>query len=309
MSDNDVTTATTDSVPAGAVVVGVDGTEKDQAVIEWAAHRAARGGSPLHILRARTVLAGVAPGMSPLDPGVLETLEQVDDSASVESAVELARRAEPDLVVSSDRPWGTGPQALLAASETASLVVVGSARKKALEQAVLGTTSLAVAMHASCPVAVIPEGCDPLRDGPIVVGVDGSKDSALALERAFEQGVAQQRPVVGLAAWHLEVIDGVVVTTPENPRYAEVEERYRAMVARIAERPCAEHPDVDFSIRVVRAAPDRALIEASGEAGSVVVGSRGRGGFVGRLLGSVSHRVLQQAQCPVIVVRAADDRA
>ncbi|XVX21226.1 universal stress protein [Actinomycetota bacterium] len=308
MSDNDVHTATTESVPTGAVVVGVDGTDKDRSVIEWAAHRAARGGAPLHILGARSVLAGVAPGMSPLDPGVLETLEQVDDAGSVESAVELARKVEPDLAVTSDRPWGTAPQALLAASETASLIVVGSARKKALEQAVLGTTSLAVAMHASCPVAVIPEGCDPRRDGPIVVGVDGSKDSAVALRRALGQGAEQQRPVVGLAAWHLEVIDGVVVTTPENPRYAEVEERYRSMVERLAEKPRAEHPDVDFTIKVVRAAPDRALIEASGEAGSVVVGSRGRGGFVGRLLGSVSHRVLQQAQCPVIVVRAQEDK-
>lgn len=53
----------------------------------------------------------------------------------------------------------------------------------------------------------------------------------------------------------------------------------------------------------MRDRPSRALVEQSMRAQLVVVGTRGRGGVVGLLLGSISHAVLQRAHCPVAVVR------
>ena len=64
-----------------------------------------------------------------------------------------------------------------------------------------------------------------------------------------------------------------------------------------------EYPDVPVEVRVVRGRPQEALVEASDGAGLVVVGSRGRGGFRGLLLGSTSKHVLRESHSPVIVTR------
>lgn len=74
----------------------------------------------------------------------------------------------------------------------------------------------------------------------------------------------------------------------------------------------SEWTDVDVRRAVVEAlAPARALVERSRDADLLVVGSRGRGGFAGLLLGSVSQQCIQHAACPVVVVpppdRSADD--
>lgn len=66
----------------------------------------------------------------------------------------------------------------------------------------------------------------------------------------------------------------------------------------------AQYPEVQVELRIVDSSASQALIDASIDAGLVVVGSRGRGGFTGLLLGSTSKRVLREAHCPVVVTRA-----
>jgi hypothetical protein len=62
-------------------------------------------------------------------------------------------------------------------------------------------------------------------------------------------------------------------------------------------------PGIDVRTKLVHGHPAQALIDSSAGAELVVVGSRGRGGFAGMLLGSVSQAVLQHAACPVAVIR------
>ena len=64
-----------------------------------------------------------------------------------------------------------------------------------------------------------------------------------------------------------------------------------------------KHPTVSVGYRAVHADPATALMDVSHDAGMLVVGSRGRGGFAGLVLGSVSERCVRHAECPVLVVR------
>jgi nucleotide-binding universal stress UspA family protein len=63
-------------------------------------------------------------------------------------------------------------------------------------------------------------------------------------------------------------------------------------------------PDVVVEQRVVRGRPARVLLDAAEDAQMIVVGARGRGGFTGLLLGSVSQAVLRHAKCSVAILRA-----
>jgi nucleotide-binding universal stress UspA family protein len=64
-------------------------------------------------------------------------------------------------------------------------------------------------------------------------------------------------------------------------------------------------PQVPLTQRLVRGRPGRVLVEETATAQLVVVGARGRGGFSGLLLGSVSHAVLHHAKCPLTIVRSS----
>lgn len=303
MSENLAHVKENDPVPEGAIVVGLDGSEKDEAVLAFAEDEAERFGAPIHLVVAHEVHAGL---VGAWDAGFVPVGIEVDLAEAgariLARAAERVRDARPALAVSTSQPWGTPSHALIEASEDARLVVVGSGRKGALEQVFLGTTSLDTAMHAHCPVAVV--GVDtPNPTGPVVVGLDGSSHSAPAARLAVEEAAARGVPLVAVTTWWLEVIDGVVVTEPGSDEWRQVEAGYRAAVEEALAPARALHPDVEVEVVVENARPVPTLVERAKDASVLVVGSRGRGGFAGKALGSVSHKVLQRATCPVIVTR------
>lgn len=290
-------------VPPGAVVVGLDGSDKDDAATAFAAQEARRFGVPLHLLLAHEIHAGLVgaweAGFVPL--GLEADLAEAGERIVTRTADRL-HSAWPDLHVTTSQPWGTPSQALVDASEGARLVVVGGARKGAVEKLVLGTTSLDTAMHARCPVAVV--GDSPGEpSGPVVVGLDGSGHSLSAASVALEEAAVRGVKVVVVTTWWLEVLDGAVVTERGTPEWAAVEARYRSLIEDALAPGRAAHPDVEVEIVIDNARPVPTLLERARGASLLVVGSRGRGGFAGMALGSVSHKVLQRATCPVIVTR------
>lgn len=290
-------------VPAGAVVVGLDGSDKDDAATAFAAAEATRFKAPLHLLFAHEIHAGLVgaweAGFVPLG---LEADVAEAGARILSRTAERLGAAWPEVAISTSEPWGTPAQALIDASEGARLVVVGSGRKGAVEKVLLGTTSLDTAMHARCPVAVVGE--TPTHPaGPVVVGVDGSSHSSAAASVALEQAAARGVRVVVVTTWWLEVVEGAVVTEPDTPEWAAVESRYRHVVEEALAPGRAAHPEVEVEVVIANARPVPTLLERARDASLLVVGSRGRGGFTGMALGSVSHKVLQRALCPVIVTR------
>lgn len=303
MTENQSQLTVNDEVPEGAIVVGLDGSEKDEAVLAFAEDEAGRFGAPIHLVVAHEVHAGL---VGAWDAGFVPVGLEVDLAEAgariLARGAERVRAARPELAVSTSQPWGTPSRALIDASEHARLVVVGSGRKGAVEQVLLGTTSLDTAMHAHCPVAVVGVGT-PNPAGPVVVGLDGSSHSVPAARVAVEEAAAREVPLVAVTTWWLEVIDGVVVTEPGSPEWRVVEAGYRKAVEDALAPALAEHPGVEVQVLVENARPVPTLVERAADASVLVVGSRGRGGFAGKALGSVSHKVLQRALCPVIVTR------
>lgn len=285
--------------PPGAVVAGIDGSELDLLVLTAAAAEAKRRAVPLHVSHAREMVEQtVAFALAGAWPD-----DAADDGSADVLAVARETLAELDsgLAVTFQRPPGRPENVLVAASQQAPLVVVGTGRKSRLEEFVLGAVALNVASHACCPVLVVPPGSDPDGPGDVVVGVDGSSQSRAALAAAVELARGRSARLVVATTWNVEVINGYVVTEPDSPEWQQVEERIgdmqRGLLAQV------DHEGVDVELRCVKGGPRSTLAELSRGASVVVVGNRGRGGFKSKALGSVTMDLLRRSTSPVLVVR------
>ena len=131
----------------------------------------------------------------------------------------------------------------------------------------------------------------------IVVGIDGSDGSRRALEWAIDESRLRQSTLLVVHAWQ----------APFGPTWGtlgEDTERYEANAQRLLDDTVADAvTDIPIDKLLVNGSAASAIVEASRDATLVVIGSRGRGGFAGLLLGSVSQQVAQHAECPVVLVR------
>lgn len=184
-------------------------------------------------------------------------------------------------------------------SKQAHLVVVGRRGQNVLRRMLLGSVSSGVLHHAHCPVAVVHDEAPFARQPwslPVVLGVDGSPASELATAIAFDEASRRGVELVALHAW-AGVGASDVASSEWTARQSQAEQ---ALAERLAGWQEA-YPDVDVRRRLVFNDPAQHLLEEAESAQLVVVGSRGRGGFTGMLLGSVSSAVVQAAPVPVIV--------
>lgn len=174
------------------------------------------------------------------------------------------------------------------------LLVMGATGASALGRTLLGGTVGAVIEHAHGPVAVVPEQAGAVT-GPVVVGLDETPQSPAVADRAIEEARATTGRLVATHAWETPGLD--LPAAEED----EITQSYRRLLAGYTAS--ATDAGVDVALEVRRARAADLLVELSREASAVVTGSRGRGGFTGLLLGSVSRAVVRRAGCPVIVVR------
>jgi nucleotide-binding universal stress UspA family protein len=138
------------------------------------------------------------------------------------------------------------------------------------------------------------------RERKVVVGVDGSAPSKAALAWAIRQARLTGAAVEAVIAWKLPVDHGYPVPVAADVNFERsAAEVLAAAIAEVA------GPDEPVTIRsaVVEGNAAHALLDASAEAELLVVGSRGHGGFVEALLGSVGQHCVHHATCPVVVIR------
>ncbi|MER7897648.1 universal stress protein [Streptomyces sp. NPDC096046] len=290
---------------SGLVVVGVDGSASSLAAVEAAVREARARGAKLRVVHAFVWPAMHVPlGPSPLGPpdgGLRKMADRL-----VTEAVERARATAPEVDVNGAVVAGDSLTVLEAQSRAAELVVVGSRGMGGFVGLLVGSTAVHLAAHGRCPVLVVREG--PSADDPVVLGVDGSAAGERAVEFAFAEAELRKAPLVALHAW---TTWNAPMSAPQdasapyaNPPGALAGQEERLLSEALAGHR-ARYPGVVVEQKVMRGRTREALIDASRSAQLVVVGARGRGGFAGLLLGSVSQALLHHAHCPVAVVRAA----
>ncbi|MEE6262379.1 universal stress protein [Plantactinospora sonchi] len=295
------------SQPTVGVLAGVDGSPESLRAVDWAAEEARLRGRPLRILHAFLwpmlhVPLGPAP-MAPPDAGLRQEAERI-----LAGAADRARRVAPGLTVTVDLPERTPAAALIEASHGADLVVVGSRGLGGFSGLLLGSVGVQVAAHAASPVVVVrgeahESTAASVVPGEVLVGVDGSDLSALAVGFAFDYA---HRHGLGVATVH--------VTRPGRPGGANG----RASSGPAADGPAGaearlltealagwgeKYPNVPVRSTTMPGRPAEVLVEQAAGVELVVVGARGRGGFTGLLLGSVSQALLHHSPAPVAVLR------
>ncbi|MFA1547903.1 universal stress protein [Actinomadura chokoriensis] len=133
---------------------------------------------------------------------------------------------------------------------------------------------------------------------PIIVGIDGSAHAWRALDWAADYAVRHRLPLRLVHGSRALAPDG---TIPEDALRRLTAER-ESLLDEARQYALKLHSGLDVTTRLVPVDPGRALVDESGNAGLVAVGSRGLGGFEGLLFGSVGLYTASHARCPVLVV-------
>ncbi len=283
------------------IITGVDGSSHSLRAAEWAAAEAASRGAALRIVYALPAwLFGTA-----VDPRVREIREWMLASGQevIDEAVARIGARTPGVSVSAGLAPGGPPRALIEAAKDAVMVVVGSRGAGTITGLVLGSVALQVAMHAPCP-AVVVRGSEPPALREVVVGIDGSHDNQAAIEFGFTEASFRSARLRAVHAWTHPASAAAAPGGGQPPVFdrdaaaAEAGWMLAESLAGWQER----FPDVEVVRDVVHGRPTRTLTAASTGVELLVLGSRGRGGFAGLVLGSVSHAMLHHARCPLAVV-------
>ena len=294
------------------ILVGIDGSADADTALAWALREASLRSAGVTVLTAFRVREF----SGPFNREVSLDEERGEARAMVEEA--LQRVAGPDhreVDVDATAVTGRGAaDAILRHRGEADLIVVGSRGLGGFPGLLLGSVSQQVAAHADVPVAVIPRqlAVDGGGDGTrsVVVGVDGSDASVRALRWAVDE--ARLRQVTLTAVY---VYRSLREASPFDA-FAGIEQQQLDELEAHAGRTALQKLDalltdsgdtsgVTIERHVEPGSPAKVLTaDAADEHTLLVVGSRGRGGFRGLLLGSVSQQCLHHARGPVVVTPA-----
>jgi nucleotide-binding universal stress UspA family protein len=247
-------------------------------------------------------------------PVTMEDWQKDQARQIIRDADELVRQIADDTgrsvnIAGTDIVYAPRVQTLIDLSKDTGMIVVGSRGHGAFRRGLLGSVSTALVHHAQCPVAVIHDAPTPRRDAPVVLGVDGSPVSDRATGIAFEEAARRGVELIAVHAWSDTTLiaahawgDGGLLAESATD-WAATSARAEAMLAERMASWQSEYPGVTVRRVVVCDRPAHFLAEESENAQLLVVGSHGRGGFAGMLLGSVSTKLAHTVLVPLIVAR------
>jgi len=286
------------------VVVGFDGSSSARAAVQYGVREALLRGCGLRVIHAFSWPLIYPPFGAEYDPH-----DHGPRVAMLNLLKVMARdvqRDHPDLAVDTRIVDGSPGGVLVAASSEAAVLVVGHRGMGGFTSLLAGSVGIQATGHADCPVVVVrgkptTAGLQP-DNGPIVLGFDGSPSAVMAADAAFAQ--AQRWGVELLVVHHRPphtARAGAAAAVAGNcPPLCMTDELATSL--RVA---AATYTDVTYRTEVMHGeSAATTLIAASRgiDAGLLVVGARGVGGFRGLVMGSTSRSLVEHAPCPMMVV-------
>ncbi|MFC5281473.1 universal stress protein [Arcanobacterium canis] len=288
------------------VVVGIDGSEPSYAALDWALNQAKMRDARLHLVCAFELPTYATASVSAIPQDSGQYLRDAAEGMLQKAVEKVEGQGVP---VTSALEFGDPTEILTELSKKAALVVIGGRSSgNKFSDRILRTASSAVPAHAYCPTVVVPvrheRTFQPIEH--IVVGVDGSEHGRRALQRAIWEADRWNARLTVLCAVPISYNPGMNAVISDEDILADAEKEIRMEIDAVC-----EGRDVKINVHAQRGNPSYVLPEFSKMVDLVVLGTRGRGGIAGLLLGSTSQMVLGQAECPVMVVpkkvREGDD--
>jgi nucleotide-binding universal stress UspA family protein len=267
----------------GRVIVGAQASAGSLAALSWALQECRQRNAELVLVHA----------LDPADAargGESREAREAAGRAELEVHRDAAARVAPDVAVSTELVEAAPGEALIAASEHADVVVLGSRGRQDLTTSALGSVAHRTAVHARCPVVIVRAQTAPPRQEHqrrIVVGVADAPAARAALRFAAEQAVR--------CAGRLQL----VLCPDDSPEaQADAEQQLATVRAELAER----YPGLALDGMVANTEPVSGLLDASREADLIVIGCHHSADPWASRIGGVAAGVLGRAGCPVVLV-------
>ncbi|GAA4919669.1 universal stress protein [Nesterenkonia rhizosphaerae] len=325
------------------VVVGVDGSEQSLRAAHWAAAEAHRRSLPLTVVTAYSIPAFAASSMD----GGYAMMDDSSLRAGAEKVLDEARQFLRDYPGEVNYLTESGDPAsvLLEHSRHAEVLVVGTRGRGGFLGRLLGSVSSALPAHAKCPTVLVPlkfsskqenalttatgaipivataeqpgagapesllqEGAHPISPKdkrPVAAGVDGSDYGRVAALMAAQQAAERQTTLRLVCA--LPPLGATLVWIPTHIDDSEALQDLQEKLEAGKRWLNSHYPQLPIEAEVIDGAAVDVLVEETRHAQLTVLGTRGRGGFAGMLLGSTSQGVLQHAEGPLMVVPENED--
>ena len=274
-------------------VVAWDGSNPARAALDWSLARCNDG--ELTLVRILDCTVSSADYFTE-ESTTVRAREALKDDADRVSA------KYPDLAVHADLRSGDPITELRALSETNTIVVVGTHRRRGSTLRYEWSMGARLAGSARGPIAIIPER-DSTRHEGVVVGVDGSAASNAAVDFAATEADRTGQELHAIHAWQ-EPLVWRDTTEPDARSLQTLENTHRRILDESLLSIARRYPALSIRASLVRGAPQSALLNAARGAALLVVGDHGQKGISKLRLGSVSHSIVLNIQSPMVVIPA-----
>ncbi len=297
------------------IAAGIDGSQSALEAARWAAFDAERRGVTLRLIHAVAAPAvGGYPEPSLLAPTVTDKMRE-RAARLLHTTTDRLRADHPGLRIETVQQDGPPVPVLMDQSRKAFATVVGADGVGRLSGVFFGSVSARLAEHGhGCIIIARPDSAGTADGDPgdVVVGVDGSSQSQAAIGFAYDEAALRGATLVAIHTWNDKPLRRGLGSYPLEIDASGIDQaQHRLLETELAGWE-QKYPDVPVQMRILRGRPAPNLLRYATTTDEhtnderrtqlIVVGSRGRGGFTGLLLGSTSQAVMIHADCSVAVV-------